>query len=55
MVILGVPALDLLRENSEANLFVLELSSFQLETTYSLKPQVASTLLNVTPDHMDQL
>ncbi len=49
---LGVPALDLL-ENSAANLFVLELSSFQLETTYSLTPQVA-TILNVTPDHMDR-
>lgn len=50
---LGVPALDLLRNNPTANLFVLELSSFQLETTYSLKPQVA-TVLNVTPDHMDR-
>ncbi len=50
---LGVPALDLLRGNPAANLFVLELSSFQLETTYTLKPQVA-TILNVTPDHMDR-
>ncbi len=50
---LGIPALDLLRQNPNANLFVLELSSFQLETTYSLKPHVA-TVLNVTPDHMDR-
>src|SRR5205814_6937302 len=50
---LGIPALDLLTKNPTANLFVLELSSFQLETTYSLKPQVA-TVLNVTPDHMDR-
>jgi UDP-N-acetylmuramoylalanine--D-glutamate ligase len=50
---LGVPALDLLASNSIADLFVLELSSFQLETTYSLKPQVA-TVLNITPDHMDR-
>lgn len=50
---LGVPALDLLTANPNANLFVLELSSFQLETTYSLKPKVA-TVLNVTPDHMDR-
>ncbi|MBV9576086.1 MAG: UDP-N-acetylmuramoyl-L-alanine--D-glutamate ligase, partial [Gammaproteobacteria bacterium] len=49
---LGIPALDLLTQPF-ANLFVLELSSFQLETTYSLKPQVA-TVLNVTPDHMDR-
>jgi UDP-N-acetylmuramoylalanine--D-glutamate ligase len=50
---LGVPALDLLDSASTSNLFVLELSSFQLETTYSLKPQVAS-ILNITPDHMDR-
>lgn len=49
---LGLPALDLL-SLSAPHLFVLELSSFQLETTYSLKPQVA-TVLNVTPDHMDR-
>lgn len=50
---LGVPSLDLLEQNPNANLFVLELSSFQLETTYSLRPEVA-TVLNVTPDHMDR-
>lgn len=50
---LGVPALDLLMQNANADLFVLELSSFQLETTYSLAPVVA-TVLNVTPDHMDR-
>lgn len=49
---LGVPALDLLAAHSP-ELFVLELSSFQLETTYSLAPQVAC-ILNVTPDHMDR-
>lgn len=49
---LGVPALDLL-QNARADCFVLELSSFQLETTYSLKPRVA-TVLNITPDHMDR-
>lgn len=49
---LGVPALDLLKI-SDADLFVLELSSFQLETTYQLKSKVA-TILNITPDHMDR-
>lgn len=49
---LGIPALDLLSQK-EAELFVLELSSFQLETTHSLAPEVA-TILNVTPDHMDR-
>jgi UDP-N-acetylmuramoylalanine--D-glutamate ligase len=34
-------------------LYVLELSSFQLETTHSLETATA-TVLNVTPDHMDR-
>ncbi len=46
------PALDLL-ENDEPDLYVLELSSFQLETTNSLKP-AAAVVLNVTEDHMDR-
>lgn len=50
---LGVPALDLLIKNPSTNLFVLELSSFQLETTHSLYTDV-STILNITPDHMDR-
>lgn len=50
---LGVPALDLLMQNPDANLFILELSSFQLETTHSLQSAVA-TVLNISPDHMDR-
>lgn len=50
---LGIPVLDLLDQNADADLFVLELSSFQLETTLSLVPAVA-TVLNITPDHMDR-
>ncbi|OGT63719.1 MAG: UDP-N-acetylmuramoyl-L-alanine--D-glutamate ligase [Gammaproteobacteria bacterium RIFCSPHIGHO2_12_FULL_45_12] len=50
---LGVPVLELLMKHPDAALFVLELSSFQLETTTSLKPRVA-TVLNVTPDHMNR-
>jgi UDP-N-acetylmuramoylalanine--D-glutamate ligase len=49
---LGEPALDLL-ELPVPDLYVLELSSFQLETTWSLRT-VTSTVLNVTPDHMDR-
>jgi UDP-N-acetylmuramoylalanine--D-glutamate ligase len=49
---LGEPALDLL-ERALPDLYVLELSSFQLETTYSLRTATA-TVLNVTPDHMDR-
>lgn len=48
---IGLPALSLLKE--PAQLYVLELSSFQLETTYSLKA-AAATILNVTEDHMDR-
>ena len=48
---LGTPALDLLDDSVE--LYVLELSSFQLETTESLQAAVA-TVLNVSPDHMDR-
>ncbi|HSW71608.1 MAG TPA: UDP-N-acetylmuramoyl-L-alanine--D-glutamate ligase, partial [Gammaproteobacteria bacterium] len=51
---LGIPVLDLLVSPPVLpEAYVLELSSFQLETTYTLKPQVA-TVLNVTPDHMDR-
>ena len=49
---LGTPALELLREHEPAY-YVLELSSFQLETTASLKP-VAAAVLNVSADHMDR-
>jgi UDP-N-acetylmuramoylalanine--D-glutamate ligase len=49
---LGEPALDLL-ERPAPDLYVLELSSFQLETTHSLRT-VTATVLNVTPDHMDR-
>ncbi|MFS1524904.1 UDP-N-acetylmuramoyl-L-alanine--D-glutamate ligase [Microbulbifer sp. 2304DJ12-6] len=49
---IGVPVLDLLQEPIP-QLYVLELSSFQLETTYSLTPTVA-TVLNLSADHMDR-
>ncbi len=48
---LGTPALDLLALN--AQLYVLELSSFQLERTSALNA-VASTVLNVSADHLDR-
>ncbi|HME37737.1 MAG TPA: UDP-N-acetylmuramoyl-L-alanine--D-glutamate ligase [Steroidobacteraceae bacterium] len=49
---LGVPVLDLL-EQPVPDLYVLELSSFQLETTSSLKLKAAA-VLNVTADHLDR-
>ncbi|MEN8260547.1 MAG: UDP-N-acetylmuramoyl-L-alanine--D-glutamate ligase, partial [Pseudomonadota bacterium] len=48
---LGTPALDLLDDHTE--LYVLELSSFQLERTSRLRP-LAATVLNISPDHMDR-
>ena len=48
---LGVPALDLL-DDETPDIYVLELSSFQLQRTDTLPAKVA-VLLNVTPDHLD--
>ncbi|AXW85948.1 UDP-N-acetylmuramoylalanine--D-glutamate ligase [Lonsdalea britannica] len=48
---IGVPALELLKQ--ECQLYVLELSSFQLETTCSLHA-AAATILNVTEDHSNR-
>ncbi|PCJ40664.1 MAG: UDP-N-acetylmuramoyl-L-alanine--D-glutamate ligase [SAR86 cluster bacterium] len=49
---IGKPVLDLLNENS-AKLYILEISSFQLETTTMLGAEVAC-VLNVSADHMDR-
>ena len=48
---IGTPALDLLLQPTD--LYVLELSSFQMETTHSLRAAVA-TVLNLSEDHMDR-
>jgi UDP-N-acetylmuramoylalanine--D-glutamate ligase len=48
---LGEPALDLLERGTQ--LYVLELSSYQLETTTTLQCR-AATVLNVTADHLDR-
>ena len=48
---LGEPALDLL-DYETPDLYVLELSSFQLQRTDSL-PAAVAVLLNVSPDHLD--
>jgi UDP-N-acetylmuramoylalanine--D-glutamate ligase len=49
---IGTPVLDML-DTVACELFVLELSSFQLETTTNLGAKVA-TVLNMSPDHMDR-
>jgi len=48
---LGTPALDLLAP--DVQLYVMELSSFQLETVLSLRCKAAANL-NVSPDHLDR-
>ena len=48
---IGTPALDLLL--TPCDLYVLELSSFQLETTHSLQA-AAATILNLSEDHLDR-
>ncbi len=49
---IGIPVLDLLQQN-DVELYVLELSSFQLETIEQVNAEVA-TVLNVSEDHMDR-
>lgn len=49
---IGTPVLDMLAEG-EKDLYVMELSSFQLETTHSLTAAVA-VVLNISEDHMDR-
>ena len=48
---LGRPALDLTKDDPE--LYILELSSFQLETTSNLQAEVA-VVLNMSEDHLDR-
>ena len=48
---IGMPVLDSLDEN--VDLYVLELSSFQLETLQCL-PMKAAVVLNISADHMDR-
>jgi len=49
---LGTPALDLLG-GDEPDFYILELSSFQLQTTHRLRP-AAAVILNVSADHFDR-
>lgn len=49
---IGKPVLDLFDEPIP-DFYVLEISSFQLETTYNLQAKLAS-ILNISPDHLDR-
>ena len=50
---IGVPVVELVGESREDGWSVLEVSSFQLETTVEFHPAVA-VILNITPDHLDR-
>lgn len=50
---LGTPALELIDKHSNVDAYILELSSFQLETTYTLSPSI-SVILNISADHLDR-
>jgi UDP-N-acetylmuramoylalanine--D-glutamate ligase len=50
---IGKPALDALTDHKDYDVAVLELSSFQLETTYQV-PAESAAILNISADHMDR-
>ncbi len=49
----GTPLISRLSEVNKKDVCVLEVSSFQLETTYLFCPHI-SVVLNITPDHLDR-
>ncbi|HEX3941412.1 MAG TPA: UDP-N-acetylmuramoyl-L-alanine--D-glutamate ligase [Acidobacteriaceae bacterium] len=50
---IGTPVIELVGESSPNSWSVLEVSSFQLETTVQFRPAIA-VILNITPDHLDR-
>jgi len=50
---IGLPVIDLVAESAADTWSVLEVSSFQLETTVEFRPKIA-LVLNITPDHLDR-
>jgi UDP-N-acetylmuramoylalanine--D-glutamate ligase len=50
---IGVPVVALIDDSTEDTWSVLEVSSFQLETTVQFHPEIA-VILNITPDHLDR-
>jgi UDP-N-acetylmuramoylalanine--D-glutamate ligase len=50
---IGVPVVALIDESTDETWSVLEVSSFQLETTDEFHPAIA-VILNITPDHLDR-
>ena len=50
---IGVPVVELIDQSSDDGWSVLEVSSFQLESTEEFHPNI-SVILNITPDHLDR-
>jgi len=50
---IGVPVVDLIPKSTDNSWSVLEVSSFQLESTELFHPRIA-VILNITPDHLDR-
>jgi UDP-N-acetylmuramoylalanine--D-glutamate ligase len=50
---IGVPVVSLIEESTDETWSVLEVSSFQLESTVEFRPNI-SVILNITPDHLDR-
>jgi UDP-N-acetylmuramoylalanine--D-glutamate ligase len=50
---IGIPLINLVGETRDDSVTVIELSSYQLETIESFKPDAAA-FLNLTPDHLDR-
>jgi UDP-N-acetylmuramoylalanine--D-glutamate ligase len=50
---IGVPVVDLIPKSTDQSWSVLEVSSFQLESTELFHPKIA-VILNITPDHLDR-
>jgi UDP-N-acetylmuramoylalanine--D-glutamate ligase len=50
---IGVPVVGLIEQSTDETWSVLEVSSFQLESTEEFHPSIA-VILNITPDHLDR-
>jgi UDP-N-acetylmuramoylalanine--D-glutamate ligase len=50
---IGLPVIELIAGSTDETTNVLEVSSFQLETTEEFHPRIA-VILNITPDHLDR-
>ena len=50
---IGVPVVALIEQSTDESWSVLEVSSFQLDTTVDFHPAIA-VILNITPDHLDR-